>query len=124
MVIFWQAKAFGCSDSPREGERTQRGVATTSSLTKEAAVKNPVDRQRRRIPIGSFNSGMCSKFIPQIPANAVATAKIAAQAASRFVTSPSSIVTRDRFTVIAVATLSRMVLSAESIRARWSRMSW
>ena len=33
---------------------------------------------------------MCSKFMPQMPAKAVATAKIAAHAASRLVTSPSS----------------------------------
>ena len=74
-------------------------------------------------PQDSFSSGMCSKFMPQMPAKAVATAKIAAQAASRLVTSPSSIVTSDRFTVIAVAMVSRMVSSAASMRDRWSPMS-
>ena len=36
---------------------------------------------------------MCSKFIPQMPANAVHTAKMLAHAASRLVTSLSSMVT-------------------------------
>ena len=45
---------------------------------------------------------MCSKFMPQMPAKAVATAKMPAQAASRLVISVSSIVTIERLTWMAV----------------------
>ncbi len=66
---------------------------------------------------------MNSKFMPHTPAKAVHTAKIAAQAASRLVTSPSSMVTSDRFTWIAVAMPSRMVSTEPLMRSRWSTTS-
>ena len=63
---------------------------------------------------------MCSKFMPQMPANAVATAKMPAHAASRLVVSDSSIVAIDRFTWMAVPMVSRNVSRLALMRARWS----
>jgi hypothetical protein len=61
---------------------------------------------------------MYLKFMPQMPANAGTTAKMAAQAARRLVTSPSSMVTMDRFTWIAVPMVSRIDSVAALIRLR------
>jgi hypothetical protein len=66
---------------------------------------------------------MCSKFMPQMPANAVHTAKIAAQAARRLVTSASSMLTIDRLTWIAVPIMSRIESIDVWMRARWSTTS-
>ena len=61
--------------------------------------------------------------MPQMPAKAVATAKMPAQAASRLVVSLSSMVTIDRFTWIAVPMVSRMPSIDALMRARWSATS-
>ena len=61
--------------------------------------------------------------MPQTPTKKVATAKMPAQAASRLVTSLSSIVTIDRLTWIAVPMVSRIVSIEVCKRARWSAMS-
>ncbi len=66
---------------------------------------------------------MFSKFMPQMPANAVHTAKMLAQAARRLVTSLSSMVTIDRFTWIAVAMVSRTASIEPLMRPRWSPTS-
>ena len=66
---------------------------------------------------------MCSKFMPQTPTKNVATAKMPAQAARRFVTSLSSMVTIDKLTWMAVPMVSRMVSILVCSRARWSAMS-
>ena len=66
---------------------------------------------------------MTSKFMPHTPANTVASAKMPAQAASRFDVSASSIVTIDRFTWIAVPMVSRRPSRAALMRARWSTTS-
>ena len=56
--------------------------------------------------------------MPQMPASAVETAKIAAHDASRLVVSDSSIVTIDRFTWIAVPIVSRIASIELLMRAR------
>jgi hypothetical protein len=61
--------------------------------------------------------------MPQIPAKAVATAKMPAQAARRLLTSVWSMVTSEMFTWIAVPMVSRTLSSEASIRARWSYTS-
>ena len=61
---------------------------------------------------------MLLKFMPQMPANAVATANRPAHAARRLVTSDSSIVTIDRFTWIAVPMVSRTASSVVLMRTR------
>ena len=63
-------------------------------------------------------TGMCSKFMLQMPARAVHTAKILAQAARRLATSFSSIVAIARLTWIAVPIVSRIVSIRALIRAR------